>query len=286
MKTKVLITGATGNVGREVVNLFPDKTLLRAAVTDVEKARQQVGHDLDYVYFNFEDPATYESAFADVRAIFLMRPPAISNVRQFIAPAIETAKKAGVEHIVFLSLQGVERNHVVPHYKIEQAVLDSGLTWTFLRASFFMQNLNTVHRDEIKKRGEISVPVGKSKTSFIDVRDIAAVAVKALTENGHENRAYTLTGGEALDYYQVAAIMSSVLGRQIRYTNPSVIGFIRQNLASGSPLGFTLVMTALYTLTRLGMSDTVTAELTAVLNKPAITFQQYVEDYRDCWISA
>ena len=74
------------------------------------------------------------------------------------------------------------------------------MTWTFLRASFFMQNLSTTHRDDIRERGDVFVPAGKGKTSFIDVRDIADVAVKALTEPGHENKAYPLTGDVALNY--------------------------------------------------------------------------------------
>jgi uncharacterized protein YbjT (DUF2867 family) len=75
-------------------------------------------------------------------------------------------------------------------------------------------------------RNRIAVPVGRTKTTFIDVRDIAAVAVRVLTETGHENQRYTLTGSEALDYYEVAARLSAALGRTIRYTNPNVLAFL------------------------------------------------------------
>lgn len=211
MERKILITGAAGNVGLEVVRAFPDKSLLRCAVFNVDHDKQVLGNEVETVYFDFEDPSTYPDAFENVRAVFLMRPPQISNVKKYIVPAIEAAKAAGVEHIVFLSLVGVENNHIVPHYKIEQAILQSGLDWTFLRASFFMQNLNTTHRSEIRERHEIAVPVSSSKTSFIDVRDIGAVAVKTLLETEHRNRAYTLTGGVSIDYYAVAETLSDVL---------------------------------------------------------------------------
>jgi uncharacterized protein YbjT (DUF2867 family) len=90
-----------------------------------------------------------------------------------------------------------------------------------------MQNLNTIHREDIKVRGELLLPAGNGKTSFIDVRDIAAVAVRTLIEDGHQGRAYHLTGAEALTYYEVADIFTSVLGKRVRY-NSSMLKFIRQ----------------------------------------------------------
>lgn len=126
----------------------------------------------------------------------------------------------------FLSLLGAEHNRVVPHYKIEQYLIHAGLADTFLRARFFMKNLNTTHRAEIQQRNEIVVPAGKGKTSFIDVRNIAAVAALALTETGHANQAYDLTGSEALDDDEVAAILSQALGRPITYREPSLFQFI------------------------------------------------------------
>ncbi len=286
MNTRILIIGATGNVGQEVINAFAEKELLRAAVRDIEQDPQRLRHKIECVYFDFEDPTTYPAAFDDVRALFLVRPPHISDVKKYIAPAVAAAKIAGVEHIVFLSIIGVEKNSFVPHHKIEKLIRESGMDWTFLRASFFMQNLNTTHRDEIKDRGEIAVPVGKSRTSFIDVRDIGAVAAKILSEDGHRNRAYDLTGSSSLDYFEVAATLSSVLCRAIRYTNPSILGFIRMQLAAGRPLPFTLIMTALYTLTRFGTADTVSPETAAILGRAPITFRQYVEDYRHYWTAS
>ncbi|MEO8609647.1 MAG: SDR family oxidoreductase [Chloroflexota bacterium] len=280
MNSRILITGATGNVGREVIRVFPEKSLLRAAVSDMGRA---CDNQIEHIHFNFEDAATYPSALQDVRSVFLMRPPQISNVKKYIAPVIDAAQAAGVEHIVFLSIVGVDKNPLVPHHKIENLLRASGMDWTFLRASFFMQNLNTTHREEIGVRGEIAVPVGKSKTSFIDVRDIGAIGAKALTEPGYRNHAYTLTGSEALDYFQIADTMTSVLGKPIRYVNPSLPRFVRAQLTAGRPLGFTLVMSALYTLTRFGTAATVTQDTENLLGRPPILFRQYVEDYCHAW---
>jgi len=239
---------------------------------------------MDIALFDFLKPETYATAFEGIKRLFLVRPPQLSNVERDIAPAIRAAVAAGVDHVVFLSIQGVGNNKVVPHYKIEQELLSVGVDTTFLRASFFMQNLATTHRAEIRDRDELALPVGRAKTSFIDVRDIAAVAIRALTDDAHRNRAYTLTGAEALDYYKVAELLSGVLQRPIRYTNPSAPGFFLRQLRSGSSAGYALVVTALYTITRFGNASTVTQDVPDILGRAPISFDQFARDYRDCWL--
>jgi uncharacterized protein YbjT (DUF2867 family) len=173
---------------------------------------------------------------------------------------------------------------MVPHYKVEQWLLGSGVDYTFLRCSFFMQNLNTVHRTEIRERHEIYVPVGKAKTSFLDVRDIGAVAAAALTQPGHEKQAYDLTGSEALDYYQVADLFSQVLGRKITYKNPSAVSFFIRQLQNKNKLMFALVTTWLYSSTKSGMADRVTGEVVRLLGREPIRMRQYIQDYKASWM--
>jgi uncharacterized protein YbjT (DUF2867 family) len=285
MLPKILITGAPGNVGSEVVKGLVGVAPIRIGAFDADAARNAFANvpDIECVHFDFLDSVTFASALGGIEKMFLIRPPALSNVKREIAPALHTAKQAGIKHIIFLSIQGVEQNRLVPHFKIEQAILSLGFTYTFLRASFFMQNLSTTHLKEIRDDSVISVPVGNARTSFVDVRDIAAVAVHALTETGHENRTYTLTGSEALDYYQVSQIMAAELGRPIRYTNPSVIGFIRTQLTAGRALDFSLVMAGLYTITRFGNAKEVTPDVQRILGRQPITLRQFAHDYHLCW---
>lgn len=282
---KILVTGATGNVGSEVLRLLLSHDChVCAAVRNPDKAQQILGNNIHCVPFDFTNPDTWASAFEGVNKLFLVRPPALANVRRQIAPALNAAKQAGVEHIVFLSLLGAERNRVVPHAKIERYIEQLDIPATFLRASFFMQNLNTVHQEDIKTRGELFMPAGNGKTSFIDVRDIAAVAVRALVEDGHQHQAYALTGREALTYYEVADIFTEVLGKKIRYTNPSLLKFIWQMRHRGLSLDFILVMAAIYTTARLGLAGNVTPDVEQLLGRPPLTMQQYVEDYRKFWL--
>jgi uncharacterized protein YbjT (DUF2867 family) len=285
MKPEIMVIGALGNVGAEVVkNLQAQGIIARGADLFPEKVKQRFGDEVEAVPFDFGKPETFVSAFEGIRGLFLMRPSQISDIQKYMVPALEAARAAGVKQIVFLSLIGIEQNKVVPHYKVEQWLLTSGLDYTFLRCSFFMQNLNTTHRVEIRERDEIYVPVGMARTSFLDVRDIGAVAALALTQRGHEKKTYDLTGSEALDYDQVAQLFTQVLGRKIVYKKPSTLSFFVSQLQQNSNPMFALVTTWLYSNTRSGMAERVTGEVERLLGRKPVLMRQYIEDYRDCWI--
>jgi uncharacterized protein YbjT (DUF2867 family) len=293
MNLNILITGATGNVGREVIRLLSTQNHhIYAAVRNPIEAQKNLGKEAFCVLFDFTNPDTFANAFKGINKLFLVRPPAIADIKQ-ITPALNAAREAGVEHIVFLSIIGADRNPIVPHYAIERAIEQLHIPATFLRASFFMQNLNTTHCDDIRLRDRLFMPAGNGKTSFIDVRDIAAVAVKVLTEptnDGHShkelqgNHAYELTGDTALDYREVAVIFTTVLKRPIRYAKPSLLSFIWQMTRQGFPFLFVLVIAGIYTTTRFGLADTVTSDVQRLLDRPPLSMQKYVEDYQHFWL--
>lgn len=124
------------------------------------------------------------------------------------------------------------------------------------------------------------MPVGKGKTSFIDTRDIGEAAAICLTESGHVNKTYDLTGSEALTYEDIANIMSKVLKREIKYKNPNVFIFRKVSLKRGMPKEFVNVMSILYTMTKFGTATLVTNDLEDILKRPPITFEQYAIDYK------
>jgi uncharacterized protein YbjT (DUF2867 family) len=281
----ILITGATGNVGTELVHrLHAAGSVLRAAVRDPKTAHARLGVPITYVPFDFEAPGTFDEALRGVSQLFLVRPPAITDTRATIAPFITAARRAGVEQIVFLSLLGAEHNRFVPHHAIEEAIQLSGVPWTFLRASFFMQNLSTTHRAALRERSEIEVPAGSGRTSFIDVRDIAEIAATVLRSSGHDRQAYPLTGADALTYTTVAQIMTEELGRRIVYPALSALTFTRRMRQRGYEWGFVLVMLAIYTTARLGLAATVTPDAARLLGRAPRSMRDFVHDYRDCWL--
>lgn len=283
MSEAILITGATGNVGRELAQLLRDAGQpVRAAVVSAADAAT-LPEGVPWVLFDFTDPTTYAPAFAGVDRLFLLRPPHIANVARDMQPAIAYAAAAGVRHIVFLSLVGAEKNRFVPHAKVEAMLMAGSVPYTLLRCGFFMQNLSTTHRQDIQDYDDIFVPAGHGKTAFVDVRDIAAVAARVLTEPGHAQQSYSLTGSEALDNGEVAALMSDALGRPIGYSQPHFLRFAWRFWRRGHPLGYVAVMTAIYLTTRFGMAETVHPETAVLLNRPPITMRQFINDYATVW---
>ncbi|MFX0063541.1 MAG: SDR family oxidoreductase [Candidatus Hermodarchaeota archaeon] len=282
MRKKILVTGATGNVGFEVLKLLKAQNIpLSAAILDTEYNLQKVGVDTPKVILDFYDPTTYQPALENIEKIFLMRPPQIAEVKKYINPFIDQAIKEGIKHIAFLSLMG--GNPFVPHYKIERHIKKRKIPYTFLRASFFMQNMNTTHQPQIKDTNEIFIPAGKGKISFIDVRDIAAVAVKALLEPNHTNKTYNLTGGEALDFYQVSNILSTILERKINYTNPHPREFQARMIKEGYNEELVDVMNKLYFIVKMGKAGKITPDTKELLGREPIKFEQYAKDYAHYW---
>lgn len=280
----VAVTGPTGNVGAEVVRrLQAAGARVRTLSRRPAEASALLGDGPEHVRFVFGDAATYPEALDGVEALFLMRPPQIADVARRIHPAIDAAGAAGVRRIAFLSLQGVERNPLVPHHRIERHLRAAGVPTTFLRPSFFMQNLSTTHREEIRLEDAIVVPAGRGRTSFVDARDVAEVAAKVLLEPGHEGRAYELTGREAPTYAEVADLLSEVLGRPVTYADPTPWAFWRDRRSRGTPMAFVLVMLGLYTVARLGLAGRTSPDLERLLGRPPTSLRAFVHDHAEAW---
>ena len=280
----ILVTGATGNVGSLVLSGLRQRGLpARAAVRDPGRA----GHAGDAVAFDFVDSSTWAPAFAGSDAIFLMRPPAITNIKRDIAPALEAAKTAGVRHVVFMSLQGADRIPVVPHARVETWLRDSGMSWTFLRPSFFMQNLSTTHAPAIRDLSEIVVPAGGGRTAFVDVVDVAAVAVEALCDpERHRDRVWTPTGTSADTYEEVARVLSTELGRPIRYTRPGLWRYARHARRTlAMPWGLVAVTAAIYTTARIGLAAGLTPDVQTVTGRPPGTLAAFAHRERAVWVA-
>lgn len=278
MSPAILVTGATGNVGAPLVRA------LRRAEVDVRPASRK-NRDPEGVSFDFTDPATWETAFTGVHSMFLVRPPQVADVRRDLVPALEVARSRGLRHVVLLSVQGAGRVPVLPHAGIERWLRRSGVSWTFLRPSYFDQNLATVFAADIRDRDEIVVPAGGGHTAFVDAHDVAAVAATALLDPlRHTHQIWTPTGDESLTYEQAAAVLSGVLGRTITYRRPSIPGYVRH---ARTVLGFDPAMTAATTVihatARLGVAGHLTDDVRAVTGRAPTTLREFALRERAAW---
>ncbi|GGJ40858.1 SDR family oxidoreductase [Deinococcus roseus] len=280
---RILVTGATGNVGEYVLRHLKARSYpFNAAVPDVEQAKAKMGPLFPFVEFDFERPETHAAALQDVDRLFLVRPAHLNNPRKEIFPFLHAAQEAGVKQVVFLSLIGAQHNPLSPHRKIEQHLEKMGMPYTFLRASFFMQNLTTFHKGEIEE-GQLFIPAGQHHTALIDARDIAEVATVSLIQPGHEYKAYDLTGPEALDYQQVADVLSSTLGRRIQHIDPSFPEWVRHWKGRGASWEHIMTLTAIYTTARLGFGSKPREDLSNVLGRPAVSFERFAAEHRSSW---
>ena len=280
---RVVVTGATGTVGSEVL-----RHLLDRGVEAVAAVRRPDARDLPSgagrVAYDATDPATFGPAVAGADGLFLMLPP---GAGADLAGVVEAAEAAGVRRIAYLSVQGAARNPLLPHRAVEKRLEEGTARALLLRASYFMQNLSEVHADDVR-RGVVAVPAGRGRTSFVDARDVAEVAAAWLageTPPLGEGTAVPveLTGPQALDYFEVADTLSDALGRRVVYTRPGAVEFFRAEREKGREAAFAGVMTALYTSARLGLAGRLADGVERALGRPPRSLRQFAEDYADVW---
>ncbi len=286
---RILVTGATGNVGRHVVRCLLARGLnVLAADRDERRAAKIFGGNIATTALDFLDPSTWSPAVSGVAHMFLMRPPAIADVRKSLNPFVDFARQQGVDHVVFLSVAGAEKNSIVPHRKVEDHLRTRGDHYTLLRPGFFAQNLDSAYRLDIVNDDRIYVPAGKTQpVNWIDVRDIAEVAALILqSPELHRGAAYTLTGPGAVPWVEVTSALSSVLGRPIRYEPASVLGYIRHLRRRGLPLGAVAVQTVLHFLLRFGQGATTDPALERLLGRPGRSIRDYIQDHAGLWAQA
>lgn len=215
----ILVTGGTGTSGGEIVSqLAATGTPFRALVRNPSKAAALKLTGVEIVPGDLSQPQTLPPTLRGIDQLFLLSSPDPRQV-EWEGNMIEAAKNAGVRHIVKFSAMTAHPDcpSQFPcwHGQIEEKIQASGISWTFLRPTFFMQNLLSL--TEMIKQGTIYQPAGDAKAGFVDAGDIAAVAVEVLTEPGHEGKVYDITGPEALSYHDVARIVSQAVGKPVAY---------------------------------------------------------------------
>jgi uncharacterized protein YbjT (DUF2867 family) len=218
----ILVTGSTGNNGKEILKLLAARGVVgvRAMVRGGDKASDFADlPGIETVGGDFNDQPSLERAMLRVERAFLLTNSTERAEGQQLG-FVAAAKRSGVRHIVKLSQFAADEASPVRflryHASVERAIRESGLAYTFLRPNLYMQAL-LAFSSTIKSQGRFYAAIGDAKVSVVDVRDNAAVAVAALTGDGHEGQTYTLTGPEALSHTEISAHLSAATGRTITF---------------------------------------------------------------------
>ncbi|MFQ5552917.1 MAG: SDR family oxidoreductase [Thermoplasmata archaeon] len=284
-----MVTGATGTVGSEVVSQLSAKGAnVRACVHTLSKADKIRGAGVELVEFEYDKSQTVEAAFKDVDTLFLLT-PFVENWVEITAQLVAEAKKAGVRYIVKLSNMklGADAEAVllplIWHRQAERIVEESGIPFTHVRPSVFMQNFINLFGPAIEAQNAIYSSAGEAKVGVVDARDIAAVAVEALTGDGHEGKTTTTTGPEALSYDQVAEILSQVLGRKISHVHMSEDDERKGMEERGAPDWLIRTYVEGGRILREGQLSAVLPTVEKVTGKKPRSFDQFARDYAEAF---
>jgi uncharacterized protein YbjT (DUF2867 family) len=283
--SRILVTGAAGNVGREVVRAVVARGgPVRAADLSVDSVRAMHGDAVDPVMLDYDAPETFATAVQGCDRVFLVRPPAIACMESTLLPFIDVALANGVKHIVFLSCAGAATNKLVPHHAVEKHLSERGVSHTLLRPGFFSQNLGGAYRADIAEEGRLFLPAGRGRVAFVDIRDVAELAAIVFEEPlAHQNAAYNCTGPEAFSFEETARLMTDVIRRPIRYESASIAGYVRHLHLRGLPLAQIAVQTVLHVGLRFGQSEKIDPTLERLLGRRPRTLATYVRESAQLW---
>jgi uncharacterized protein YbjT (DUF2867 family) len=275
----ILITGASGNVGREVVKQALAVGLQIRATFQSPAVAAKAPAGLEGVIMDYAKPDTIRPALHGVEKILLIGPP-VRDLPALEANFIKEVRAAGRKHIVKISaLGGRESMFSSGHRDSEENIEASGLPYTFLRPNGFMQNLVNYNAGTIRSQNAFYGCQGNGAVSIVDIRDIAAVAVIVLVATEHEGKSYTLTGGESLTNDQVAEKISRVAGRKITYVDLQAAEFKKGILSAGTAEWSADALLDLQRLYREGKASLVTDNVERLTGRKPITFDQFARDY-------
>lgn len=284
--TTILVTGATGTIGSQVVKALRGApgVKVRAAVRSGERASELAGDNVTTVDFDFDRAESIAKAVDGVDKVFLVT-PFVENPLVLGERLVDAAKKAGVKHIVKLSAFGCEHEPGIQlgrmHRAIEKKIEASGVAWTFLRANNFFENFFNYYGPDAQ--GNIYLPWGQASVSFIGAADIAAAAKVALTGAGHEGKAYTLTGPAPLSVAEAAKVIGEISGRAITYVDVPEQAARKAMLDAHVPVWMTDGMLELHAIDKAGYAAVVTDDLAKLTGTKGKTFLEFARANAAGW---
>jgi uncharacterized protein YbjT (DUF2867 family) len=278
---KILVVGASGLVGSEIVKLLQKNNhQVRATTSKTPTASAGV----EQVHLNVVTGEGIKEAFKGVDRAFLLSPPGFADQYQTLAPLIQEAKRQGLRKVVLMTAMGANAVETAPFRRAEIELEQSGLAYNIIRPNWFLQNFNTFWIQGIRKQGKILLPAGTANVSFIDARDIAAVAAELLVNDSFNNRDFDLTGPQAVNHADIARAISGVTGKSIEYKEISPDALKSGLVAAGLPFAYVDFLILIFGFLREGYSARVTDSLKEILGRDPSPLSRYVNDYKPHWL--
>lgn len=286
MASTILVTGATGTIGSEVVKALAAKpgVTVRVGVRSAAKAEKLLGPNVVPVDFDFKKPETIAAAVKGADRVFLLTPSSPEQVELGTA-LVEAAKAAGVKHIVKLSAVGVEHEPGIQlarwHRAVEKLIEASGIAYTHLRPAHFMDNF--IHYNPPAPDGNVYLPFGTGAVSYIDSRDIAAVAAAVLTEETHYGKAYDLTGPAALTTAEAVKVISAAAGREFHYVDVPEAAASKAMLDMHMPEPMVAALMELHGIVKAGYASGLSTLVEQLTGRAPRTFAEFARDHASAW---
>lgn len=274
MAGKILVIGATGNIGTPLVAELVKKGERVKAASRSGKAVAGA----ESVAFDLADASTFPAAFDGVDRAYVMVPTGYLGVDALLKPLIQFAADRKVK-VVLQTVFGVDADDSIPYRQVELFLEKVGTPYVILRPNWFADNFHTFWLVGIKEHGVIGVPADNGKSSFIDVRDIAASAAAALTSDAFNGKAFNLTGPEALSYSDAATLITQAAGKTIAYTPVTDEAFIDILTGAGVPKDYAAFLATIFYPVRQGWTAAVTEDVKTLTGTAPRSLATYVSDH-------
>lgn len=275
----ILVTGATGNVASVLIPALRDAGQeVRALVRDESKAQSLRDLGVEVVIGDMEKPETLQRAVAGVDKIFLVTSNGPTGATQ-AKNVIEAAKAAGRPHVVRLSAFGPPKARMIRHHReVDQALEESGLPYTLIQPTFFMQNV-MMAAQTVSSDGVVYMPVRDGRLGMVDVRDVADVALKILTSEGHESKSYVLTGPASISFHDVADGLSKAIGKKVTYVDVPMDAARGSMVGMGVPEWIADGFSELFEGFAEGFADLTTQNVEHLTGHPARSIETFARDF-------
>lgn len=278
---EILVIGGTGKTGRRVSAQLAAQGVTARVGTRTPGPPQ--GHEIPVV-FEWYDAATYASAVDGVDAVFVVPPTFAVDYVPLVEAFLAEAKAVGCARVVFLSARGAAIGDHIPMRGAEKALIASGLEHTILRPSWFNQNFSEYFLLEaVRDLNMVPVPTGEGRTPFVDLDDVAGVAVAALTQPGHAGATYDVTGPDSLSFGDAARILGDVLGRPIAFVDLPPADWRAAAVGAGIPADYADLANELLGLVRDGGEDLVSSHVETVLGRQPKSFTDWADEVAAVW---